>query len=410
MKDINLTDFLLWLSLITMAFSGLMLNNNVSMFMVAAGLLIINHLISRRSILLPSNGIIIFVLSVLISFGLNFQSSGLITIVYLLFFIYFFVVFNAQFSPKVFLTGLKFIFFMYLIWLILGQIYVSLGLFIPNNIGETGLQHGPFGTIYQLDGDVFRQGSLSTEPSYAGFLTATTMVAILELNRYYNKTTPLIYWVVYLYMMISYVSSFSFLMLPVPFLLFLKRSHFNFKNIAVLVLGGIIVVYLVSGLPFFERLINFFSFFTGNIEIQSLSELATQDGSSFVRVAPFFIYLYQLQPFESSFWLGNGIDYGSELMTGFLAPTAGPDYLFPLHFFPGFLYDFGVLLAVVFIWVFIVSTKLFKNIAFLWVMIPLVFNANINTQLFWYCILCFGVINSLPAKEAVAESKFQITI
>src|SRR5260370_39192250 len=139
-------------------------------------------LLNRKFPVYESKTVIALLLTLTIGILLNFKNSDILSYVYSVFFVCWYLIFVSFFKQKISPQALKklafFVLILYLMVLFIGQAYVFLGLFRGTYISR-GLLHGSFGTLYEADG-WFRFYSLSSEPSYAAFIVICLLYIIVE--------------------------------------------------------------------------------------------------------------------------------------------------------------------------------------------------------------------------------------
>ena len=373
-----------------MAFSGLYLTEKISLFVLFMGIFFLYKIISTKTFPLPEKNILLFLFGIFLSSFIHIGEVEWISVLFTYFFIYTYFILVKDINPQLFVSAIKFIFWAYLVYLVLGQIYVALGLFVPKNINDFGLQFGSFGSVYQLTGETFRQRSLSTEPSHAAFFTVISMISILKCDQLFGLRTSKKYWLAYLYMMVGYTSSFGLLVLPVPLLIILKKNNFKLGVIILGLLLGIAIFILFSSQFFFQRLFIFFEMISSELDLNNLENIQGTDGSAFYRIGPTFVYFNNFKILDIYFWIGHGINKGNEFISNIIYSNS--DYELSIHFFPGFFYDYGLILGVLFLLIFLKKLRLSKNLSYTFIFIFLMLNSSINTQLFWFFIISFTLV------------------
>ena len=126
-----------------------------------------------------------------------------------------------------------------------------------------------------------------------------------------------------------------------------------------------------------------------------VEKLLYVDGSIFVRLGSLIDYLTDLENDDFGSWFG----YGGGVSTGYFgsiwSPIVGNEgargefKALELGFLPAFLYGYGLIGLVI---VIVLITKLVVSSRFLLtdcaILVLMMLNANLNTSLFWYVILC----------------------
>jgi hypothetical protein len=321
-----------------------------------------------------------------VSFLLNMHHSETFSFLYSIFFItaYFFFTsnFKSAVSYEAFIRGVRFIILLYFTVVIIGQIYVFLGLFEGTFISR-GNAHGPFGTIYEA-GRGFRFYSLSTEPSYAAFIVVTLLYVFLESkknSKLLDKENIRI-GLICLYMLISFQSGYGMILFVV--LLFFKLS---LKNSLLVVLIGLIGFGVAMYLEL--HVVSRLTYLIENFDISDFEQIKNVDLSASFRVLPIYYYLRDAELTSIHFYFGYGAGTGGPFLIPYLFKVPVESY--EGGFLPQFLYDYGIVFGIVFFYFLGKETlpSVFSFPAF--VLVLMLTNANFNTQLFWFVITCLAM-------------------
>lgn len=246
--------------------------------------------------------------------------------------------------------------------------------------------------VYNI-GNIIRPIGFSTEPSYAALIISCCLLSLITLK--FNGSNVNIKWVTVLYII-------SILLL---------RSVYGL--ICMCILGYVILRYnnkirslvkytpllIIAGFLLYrnERIENITSLLM-TIRYNNLDEFISSfrrvDNSFAMRLLPTLFYLDDTSIFSFKFLFGHG-GGGTDRYFGVFFP----DILASLNvneisigFFPGFLYSYGLMGLIVFK-CFInefINLKLF-GLGIL--LVILMFNANLNTQILWFFLINFSFLS-----------------
>jgi len=359
----------------------------------ALALVILNY----RSFPVLKNTFTIVILAYLIfSFLINFKESEPLSLVYSFFFISIFIFYSSFLQARLSRTNyanlLIGVLLLYFFGLLAGQWYVNAGMF--NAImGVEGLAYGSFGTILEKSG--FRFFSLSSEPSYAAFMVIVTYYSILTTDK--ERPTMItklnfVFLILLLYMIFIFKSAFGVILLAV---LVMDMVGFSWKAIAIYSFLGLSVISLVFfGLDFLEERnidsLNRVISIIKTVKLRNFEDtLFYADFSAYFRIAPILYYFDTSSLFDVQFYLGHGAAASKK----FTVPSIYSAYIdgeYRGGFMPSFLYDYGIIGgALVAIFIYTLFPRLISTPTI--IIILLLFNANFNTQLFWYVLMCFSL-------------------
>lgn len=376
---------LLGVSFVLLSFSGVYILPNISVFTVSYFvLLLLIMMVNKLRFEYASrwNLVIIYILVIAVYNG----SYEIMTFLYGLSFILFFVLFQSFDGRMRIDTLTKIIFWSYFFCTLMGQMYVWFGLLGSNDVNEFGLSFGKFGSLYQLTLDTYRQMSLATEPAHASFCVSIITSVIFRQIGLKRNVLSFTYITAYVYMMIAFNSTSGLLLFPLPFVsLFEKRKILFF----ILAFSGIALVTLFIPAQA-ERILGLLSSFN------SIKEMEIADGSGFYRVAPQYYYLQEFNFFDFSYWFGNGINASNNYYSRLLVPSG--QYTISVPLFPSVLYDYGIFGLGLLFWAIGKGFSVKGNIAFVVYGLFGIFNLNFNTQLFWLYLIIFWHLSrtSLP--------------
>lgn len=343
-----------------------------------------------RAVPKPGNDflILIYVFMIVVSLW-NYSTSRWTSLLYSGFFVITFILYTPfiqqYFGVAQFRRLLKIVFYLYFAGLLVGQLNVSLNIFSPLS-GIIGFMRGSFGTILEKDG--LRYFSLSSEPSYAAFIVIVIYYMYLKLNP---RRSALLQWenlllfLMLLYMIYMFKSAYGIVLVG---LLVLDQVGFSTKLIwMALAVAGVLTFIVLNDYDI--RALNRVIAVVEKIELNNLHSLFSIDFTAYYRVAPVLYYMELADWTNLHFLLGHGA--GTSRF--FVVPEIYGGYTggeFLGGFMPGFFYDYGVIggaMVVFFVFRQIPSFFSFPTAA----MGLMLLNANFNTQLFWFLIVCFSM-------------------
>lgn len=320
---------------------------------------------------------------------LNLESSQPLSLIYSVFFIVSFLIYVPFIKQSLHLEEyrklLKTVFIIYFVGLIVGQVYVYGNFFtaIPNQIGN--LKHGSWGTL--IESRIYRYYSLSSEPSYAAFIVITLYYSYIKLDKQKGslfKGENLYLFIMLVYMILFFQSAYGIILLAL-----ILMGYIGFTKTSVLIYFislCVCLIVVIAGIEFgpVTRIINIIE----NIDLTNLHGLSSIDFSVYFRIAPLIHYIRESSIMEISFYIGHGAAASRKFVVPETYLAYQGDFLG--GFIPSFFYDYGVIgagLLLVFIWrllpgVFSIPTAIVALV---------LFNANINTQLFWMMLTCLAV-------------------
>ncbi|MBY0435687.1 MAG: hypothetical protein K2U26_16425 [Cyclobacteriaceae bacterium] len=338
---------------------------------------------------------LVILLYMTLSSFINYESSYLSSWVYSFFFICTYFAFSAfireQLDKSSFSKLIELVFWLYFIGLIAGQFYVVFLGFSPEFISGSVI-HGKMGVL--IDSGQYRYYSLSSEPSYAAFIAVISFYIYFKLQESdlsIFTTRAAIMLVALVYMLYFFKSAYGVLLFIILFASSINLSRRMLLFLIILFIGFTGFV-LVSDSPLVLRLVKIVQ----NIELDNLHSLATVDYSAYYRIAPFLNYFRIINYDDLGFWIGYGASASRHMVTPetYLASNGE----FQGGFIPSFFYDYGIVGAILIsIYIFRLLPKPF--IFSFFTVILMMFNANFNTQLFWFVVLSFGTTGFLLRNE-----------
>ncbi|MEC4747766.1 hypothetical protein [Methylomicrobium sp. Wu6] len=298
----------------------------------------------------------------------------------------------------------KIIIYSYLINVLLAQILFA---FIG---GLSSLEWLFQGTLDAKSG-VMRFQGFSSEPSYAAFVV---LVAFLVYSRFTKDTrkSKAIILLSVIFLLRSFSSVYGYIILSAIGLDWVLRHKKTTKINRIIILfiailgGGVVGSFGISGESRVGGII--FLIASGNLNLESLRFI---DGSAFMRVGPLFSYLEEIDWFSMQTYVGYGagsaaIHFGSifndvidSSYKGYESSTLN------LGFFPAFSYDYGII-GVILVFLTVLRRGMCGFISIeSFIIILLLFNANFNTQLFWYVWAMLFIMNNISSRTYDIEMR-----
>lgn len=318
---------------------------------------------------------------------INYERAQPLSLVYSFFFIGTYVFYSKlaieNWNLSDYRRYLRILFFLFFSGLLLGQALVYFDFFSPLKQLSFGAFHGGFHSILEPSG--YRFYSLSSEPSYAAFIVIVIFYSYTKFDP--RKRTLLaqdnfLMLILLLYMIVMFRSGYGVVLLGL-----LGFSYVGFSRQAI----TSYIIFLIIGLILVNALPNFGPFFRINnlvkgFDINNLHAIQAIDFNVYVRLAPVLSYIETHPLDELTLYFGHGAGSSRSFVTPEIFAAYRGDFVG--GFFPAFFYDYGLLgvsLVVYFLRSIISS---FFSIEFVIVLLML-FNANFNTQLFWFTVFCF---------------------
>lgn len=244
---------------------------------------------------------------------------------------------------------------------------------------------------WQVDfrSDQVRYFGFSSEPSYAAFIVVVSFFGALRLRQAAGKGIPYITAAATIYLVYSFGSIYGYLL---ALAVLYTECYRRWRLWTVVATGSLAVVAVAFNL---ESLMSD-STRVGRI-LQALlsgdiAGLGMADSSTALRVFPTYDYVTKLSITDWHAWLGHGAGTSATYIKDqyLLFNPEGKADLLRLAFFPAFLYDYGLVGAGVIIW-FVkqqIVSRLFSFSGL--IALLLLFNANFNSQLFWFVLISLG--------------------
>ena len=336
-------------------------------------------------------------------------TSILYTIIYM---IEFMILYNLLRRCKISVITLAFeiIIYTYLANLFLGLVFDTIGLkndlilrFICVHY-EEGESHGG------------RPMGFSTEPSYSSYILAVAFLCHSHLRNHTMDKKALKLFIKLILCIVFSKSAYGFVFVSVLILdwviHFYKKGDLLLKNIYPFIISiallGMSIVMQTSENESIVRISKFSAalFDTSVTGRKKMEALNRADGSAFARVGPTYM-LFNIDPkYKINFWLGEGAGAAGGFLAKFLVGILvdeGRDSL-DVGIIPAWAFDYGII-GTILLLIFLINC--FHNLPFpFWLLFFLILpNANINTQLIWYNIICYLFVSIAKARQTIPKAE-----
>jgi len=349
------------------------------------------------------NPVFLLLLYIPFSYLVNIKSGSLTSILYSFFFLVSYLLITPisirHFTRSDFLMGIKFLLFVFFMVTLMGQLYVFLGFYNPN-AGVFG-GHGLFGTVFSIETGSMRYYSLSTEPSYASIIVVLFYYLFQKNAKRLkdNRFKSLMFFVT-AYMVVSFNSGFGYLLFSILLWSNLRSQHPAYAALSFMVLLILSLTLFVVDIDIYavERIKNIVTQF----DFSDWTSIASIDRSASFRILPFYFYATSIDIFSHQFYLGAGAAVSDRFLNASLFPhiTDG-NISFQVGLLPGYLIDYGIFGFILILISYLYETKSLFTFGGV-VMLMVVLNANLNTQLFWITFTFLTLNNRLQQKENVS--------
>jgi type IV secretory pathway VirB3-like protein len=245
-----------------------------------------------------------------------------------------------------------------------------------------------FARVYfDLLGGDMRPIGFSSEPSYAAFILALSWMALVRLGFLSQERRKIILnWTICVLVALQLLGSIygyllSFIIIATMVKIFPDYRKYTFIASAVTAALLFLGVNFDNGGRFFNILTAIFS--------GSMDEWRSEDFSSFFRFGPFVIYLRESDFLNYHAWIGYGATSAAYFFGNIFQEHVVSDQMaIELGFIPSYLYDYGLICAIVFLVFLYLISYGDHRFAMVLMLILLLFNANFNTQIIWFAITC----------------------
>ena len=234
---------------------------------------------------------------------------------------------------------------------------------------------------------LLRYNSLMAEPSYS----STAMVALLFINQRINNNSKSLLIETLGSIFIFLCQSLFGILLFIFYIIIYHRKNFKILFYFEALIFLIVIIFFLSS-EYFTRIITIVEFiFYNDFDVL---EIVKVEPSGAFRIVPLIIYI---ENFELSLLSNYLFGYGSGSSESFLNyelfkigyGTSEYDGSFQGGFLPSFLIDYGLIITGLFLYT-IKTTFLLKNDIFQYlILLAILLNVNINTQLFWFPLFLF---------------------
>lgn len=234
---------------------------------------------------------------------------------------------------------------------------------------------------------LLRYNSLMAEPSYS----STAMVALLFINQRINNNSKSLLIETLGSIFIFLCQSLFGILLFIFYIIIYHRKNFKILFYFEVLIFLIVTIFFLSS-EYFTRIITIVEFIYFN-DFDVLEIVKVEPSGAF-RIVPLIIYI---ENFELSLLSNYLFGYGSGSSESFLNyelfkigyGTSEYDGSFQGGFLPSFLIDYGLIITGLFLYT-IKTTFLLKNDIFQYlILLAILLNVNINTQLFWFPLFLF---------------------
>lgn len=294
---------------------------------------------------------------------------------------------------------------LYFINILIALVLIAAGI----QVHEGGL----INIYYGKEGDNTRPMGFSSEPSYAGFILAISMLAFSNLRHHtFDRYTKTVFFCFFCNILMMN-SAYGFLFLALNLLDWgaqvLNKSTVNTKaGLVIVALGMFTILPAIisksdnSSIKRISNLIEGFSD-TNSSAKKKLKKLQETDGSAFARIGPTYMMIYGGDEININWMIGAGAGQAGVFFLDFMAGVLTGDDAEKLDMgiIPAFVFDYG-LIGTTLLLIFLISVA--YNLSFpYWMSFVLIFpNCNINTQLFWFAITVCAYVSSILRAESSA--------
>ncbi len=247
-----------------------------------------------------------------------------------------------------------------------------------------------------------RPSGFSSEPSYASFVLAVSLMCFNVVNQYRMDKEAIKLITATTFGIILLSSAYGMILLVLAFVDIVRYYYASFgKDLKIIMVGSLIAVG-IGGFIFVQtssneaitRLVEMVEVFNDprdDMEKKML-KLKERDPSAFARVGTTYLLFGDETIDKKKYIIGFGAGAAGvavpELMAGFLIDEGDDE--FDTGIIPAFIYDYGIIGFIIMIFFWITSFKKLSIIFWL-TFISLLPNANINTQLFWFVIAAYMI-------------------
>lgn len=288
--------------------------------------------------------------------------------------------FMSNYNINDLLKLVKFLIFAYFFVLILQQVSLFLGLPVFNNFGAVNYTTMKF-------------NSLALEPSWMGRIMGLLMYVYIrcrfiispeKTNLKEFLSSDALVWFAFLWSSISTFSATSIVFLLIIFFYFLYKTRNLF-----LFLPLMLFVIVLSQFFGFDQFYRTYEFALAAISLDPETMIDIDHSASY-RVIPYILAFNEIDIFSFKSWLGNGVDYTSELDFG-LGTSAGAGLL-------TIALDYGLFTAIIYILFSVRSCIDIKNFSTIIFWFFLVAMYGISFQIPWLTIMLLYTLKKVSSQ------------
>lgn len=372
------------------------------LLVIATPLFLASHLMAGKGLDLMGVGLVCGVMVALAI--LNLHTTKLTSLIYsVVFLTAFLMIVNGMkhVSKERFGLVLKAILILYFVNIMLAHVFIVAGI-------SPGFLSGLFQRTLEYGTDLQRPYGFSSEPSYAAFIVTLSFYALYALGEVRGRGAMFFYGTLMLLSVIVIHSMYGYLLATAIVIAVatreLPKRSTAFLLVALLLVGAVtnLDTLFSSGDRFIRIVVGLLSG-----EIHSVLDLNEVDSSLFMRIAPFVEYVNGVHLTDIHTFIGHGAmastGFATEAFYEHMHIDTDSDLL-RLGFLPSFLYDFGLVgAAIVLTWVFkrIIDNDVPLASVFF---VSMLFNANFNTQLFWFVVIVLSMTKLYLSAEPKTDS------
>lgn len=234
-----------------------------------------------------------------------------------------------------------------------------------------------------------RYAAFASEASYLAFTLTYCVFPLMIIDR--NKNLKFI--IIAIITIILAKTSYGFICIGFVGVLY-------FKNNTKYIITGLAILFILTLMPFQNKYLDRVHSVMGALHEDNVEAIAygiaDADGSAGVRVLPSFLYFVEGRFLEPGIILGHGSGSSSEYFKGLEDFGKQEDEFLGLGFFPGFVYEAGIvatILILIYIRKFTPKVKWYYWLFFLFGL----FNFSFSTEMFQFSV-CGLMLNHLVFK------------
>jgi len=266
----------------------------------------------------------------------------------------------------------------------------------------TGQAEGPLAMVgkssFDINSQTYRIQALSSEPSYAAIVIACCSLGMLRLRAagaLFTRNELAIWGGGCLLLIVCFESILGYILALV-----VLTTVLNQKVLMVLIAVAAVVAGTMNTIQGDHRIFNILEgMLSGDMDYWM--EL---DGSSFMRFGPLSFFVDNASLKDYTFWFGHGAASSTAFFGDAFGGLAGKDVdTIQAGLIPAFLYDYGLFAAGFLIaFAYLCCQGSYKRQALL-LFAATAFNANFNTQLFWFVLAVMALSSTMIWKNAEVQ-------